>query len=52
MITSVLDFTECVEEEDFYDRIIDALGLGVGYCGRNWSADDIAKVAEIINNAL
>ena len=38
MRTSVLDFTGCVEEKDFYDRIIDALDIGVGYCGRNWSA--------------
>ena len=37
MRTSVLDFTGCVEEEDFFDRIIDALDLGVGYCGRSWS---------------
>ena len=38
MKTAVLDFTGCVEEKDFYDRIIDALGLGVGYCGRNFDA--------------
>ena len=38
MRTSVLDFTGCKEEEDFFDRIIDALVLGVGYCGRNFDA--------------
>ncbi len=38
MKTAVLDFTGCVEENDFYDRIIGALDIGVGYCGRNWSA--------------
>ena len=38
MRKSVLDFTGCVEEKDFYDRIIEALGLGVGYCGKNFDA--------------
>lgn len=38
MKTAVLDFTGCVEKDDFFDRIIDALDIGVGYCGRNWSA--------------
>ncbi len=47
MITTALDFTGCEEKEDFYDRIIEALGIG-GYCGTNRSADDIARVAEIM----
>lgn len=38
MKTAKLDFTNCTEETDFFDRIIEALGLGVDYCGRNWSA--------------
>lgn len=36
--TKTLDFEGCKSALDFYDRIIDALELGVGYCGRNWSA--------------
>lgn len=52
MRTSVLDFTGCVEEKDFYDRIIDALGLGVGYCGRNFDAIYDFSRTEIIPEKL
>ena len=36
--TKTLDFEGCTCAIEFFDRIIDALELGVGYCGRNWSA--------------
>ena len=38
MKTAVLDFTGCVEKDNFYDRIIKALNLGVGYCCKNFDA--------------
>lgn len=44
MITTALDFTGCVEKDDFFDRIIEALGLGVGYCGANRLVEDITRV--------
>ncbi|MBP3441435.1 MAG: barstar family protein [Clostridia bacterium] len=52
MRTSVLDFTGCVEKEDFYDRIIDALDLGVGYCGRNFDAIYDFSRTEIIPDRI
>ena len=52
MRTSVLDFTGCVEKNDFFDRIIDALGLGVGYCGRNFDAIYDFSRTEIIPEKL
>ena len=36
--TKILDFEGCTCAIEFFDRIIDALQLGVGYCGRNWDA--------------
>lgn len=36
--TRTLDFEGCTCATEFFDRIIDALELGVGYCGRNWDA--------------
>ena len=52
MKTAVLDFTGCVEMDYFFDRIIEALGLGVGYCGRNWSAIYDFSRTEIIPEKL
>ncbi len=36
--TRTLDFKGCRYAINFFDRIIEALELGVGRCGRNWSA--------------
>lgn len=36
--TKTLDFKGCNCALEFFNRIIDALELGVGYCGINWSA--------------
>ena len=38
LITRTLDFKGCDCALNFFERIIEALELGVGYCGLNWDA--------------